>query len=104
MDGGEDQIILVEQRHAGLVAGGVGRIEGELGEEALAARERGGDLRELRKVALAHRRVLVDAVEMRQVPLAHEIELGWPAGGLAARQLEGAGELRPVRRAGGGRL
>src|SRR6202171_385046 len=31
MDGRQDEIVLVEQRHAGLVAGGIGRIEGEIG-------------------------------------------------------------------------
>ena len=38
MDRGEDQIVFVEQRHAGLVAGGVRRIEGELGQKTLARR------------------------------------------------------------------
>ena len=38
MDGREDQIILVEQRRAGAVAGGVRRIEREFGQKAFAAR------------------------------------------------------------------
>ena len=49
MDGGEDQIVLVEQRLAGSIAGGLGRIERELGEEPLAARIGRGDLRELQR-------------------------------------------------------
>ena len=36
MDRRQDQVILVEQRHAGLVAGGVGRIERQFGQETLA--------------------------------------------------------------------
>ena len=39
MDGGEDQVVLVELRHAGLVAGGVRRVERQLGQEALARRD-----------------------------------------------------------------
>ena len=49
VDGREDEIVLVEQRRAGLVAGGVGRIERELGEEALARRIAAGDLLELHR-------------------------------------------------------
>jgi hypothetical protein len=37
MDGGEDQIVLVEQGCSGLVAGGVRRIEREVGEEGSRA-------------------------------------------------------------------
>src|ERR1700724_761144 len=37
MDGGEDEIVFILERHAGLVAGGVGRIEREVGQEPLAA-------------------------------------------------------------------
>ncbi len=56
MDGREDQIILVEQRRAGLIAGGVGRIERQFGQEALARGIAGRDLFELQQVGLAHRR------------------------------------------------
>ena len=58
MDGGEDQIILVEQRHAGLVAGRVRRVERQFGQEALARRIAGRDLLELQKIGLARRRRL----------------------------------------------
>jgi hypothetical protein len=30
----EDEIVLVEMRRAGLIAGGVGRVEGQFGEKA----------------------------------------------------------------------
>jgi hypothetical protein len=59
VDGGEDQIVLVEVRRAGLVADGLGRIEGEIAQEALAARMAGGDLLELIQVRLARPRELV---------------------------------------------
>src|ERR1700730_14955194 len=36
MDGRQDEVVLVEQRHASLVAGGIRRIEGELGQETFA--------------------------------------------------------------------
>jgi hypothetical protein len=36
MDGRQDEVVLVEKRDAGLVAGDVGRIKRELGEETLA--------------------------------------------------------------------
>ena len=80
MDGREDQIVLVEQRHAGLVAGGVRRVERQFGQEALARRIAGRDLLELQQVGLADRGVLVDAFEMRLVPAARPLELGRPAG------------------------
>ena len=52
MDGREDQIVLVEQRRAGLVAGGVRRIERQLGQEPLARRIARGDLLELHEIGL----------------------------------------------------
>ncbi len=36
MDRRENEVILVEQRDAGLIAGGIGRIERELGQEAFS--------------------------------------------------------------------
>ena len=78
MDGRQDQIVLVEQRHAGLVAGGVRRIERQLGEEALARRIAAGDLLELDQVGAAGLGILVDAVEMRLVPEPRAFEVGRP--------------------------
>jgi hypothetical protein len=37
MDRRQDQVVLVEQRHAGFIAGCIRRIKGDLGEKALAA-------------------------------------------------------------------
>ena len=55
MDRRQDQVVLVEQRRAGLVAGRVRRIERQLGQEALAGRVAGGDARELREVGAGGR-------------------------------------------------
>ena len=38
MDGGQDQVIRILQDHARLGAGGVWRVEGDLGQECLARR------------------------------------------------------------------
>ncbi len=103
MDGGEDEVVLVEHRHARFVTGGVGRIQRELGEEALAARIGRGDLRQLRQIGLADGGIVVDAREMRRIPAAHQIELGRPARGLAAQQAYRVGEIRPVGQRRGGR-
>ncbi len=62
MDGGEDEVILVEQRRPRLVAGGVGRVERQLGQEALARGIAGGDLLELEQVG-GGCGVLVDAFQ-----------------------------------------
>src|SRR5579863_1411842 len=79
MDGGEDEIILIEQWRPGAVAGRLGRIERELGEEALPARIGCGDLHELMQIRLPQAGVLVDAIEMRLIPAAREIEFGGPS-------------------------
>jgi hypothetical protein len=59
VNGREDEVILIEQRLAGAVAGGVGRVERELGQEPLAARIGRGDLHELKKIGLAQCRVVL---------------------------------------------
>ena len=78
MDGRQDQIVLVEQRHAGLVAGRVRRIERQFGQEALARRIAAGDLLELDQVGAAGLGILVDALEMRLVPQPRAFEIGRP--------------------------
>src|SRR6202022_1340018 len=85
VNGGKDQIVLVEQRRAGEVARGVRGIERELGQELLPRDVTGGDLLELDQVGAAQRRILVDALEKRLVPDPHGGEFGrrrW--GGLRA--------------------
>ena len=75
MDGGEDQIILVEQRHTGLVAGGIWRIERQFGEETFARRIAAGNLLELQQIGLAGVGILMNALEMRLVPEARPCDI-----------------------------
>src|SRR2546423_1055701 len=70
MDGREDQVILIEQRRAGLVRARRGRVEREVGEELLARAIAGGDLLELRQIGGAHRRIVVQPFKMRLGPAA----------------------------------
>ena len=42
VDRGKDEVILVEQRHAGLIAGRIGWIQGQFGQEAFAGGIYGG--------------------------------------------------------------
>jgi hypothetical protein len=76
MNGRQDQIVLIGQRHAGLVAGRIGRIERQLGEEALARRIAAGDLFELDQVGAPGLGIFVDPVEMRLVPQARALDVG----------------------------
>ena len=78
MDGREDQIVLVEQRHAGLVAGRIRRIERQFGQEAFAGGIAAGDLFELDQIGAAGLGILVNAVEMRFVPEPRALEIGRP--------------------------
>ena len=54
MDGGEDQVILIEQRHTRLIARGIRRIEGEVGQKARPRRVARRDLLELQQVGLTN--------------------------------------------------
>jgi hypothetical protein len=74
MDGRDDRIIFVQQRHAGLVAGGIWRIQRQFGEKAFAPEIAAGDLLELDQVCAPGLAVFVDAVEMRIVPKARTFE------------------------------
>src|SRR4051812_25588719 len=78
MDRGQDEVVLVEQRHTGLVAGRIGGIQGELGQEAFARRISRGDLFELEQVSPTSFSVFVDAVEMRFVPEACALQINGP--------------------------
>ena len=63
MDGGEDEVILFEQRRAGEVLGAARRIERQFGEHFAAVAEVGGDLLELLQVADAHGGLVVALLE-----------------------------------------
>ena len=68
MDRRKDQIILVEQRRPGLVAGRVRRIERQLRQEPLSRGISARDLFELDQVGAPRDGVLMQAFEMRLVP------------------------------------
>ena len=85
MDRRQDQVVVVQRRRSRLGAGGVRRIERELGQEALARDVGGSDRRELREVAGARRRVVVEALELRLVPVGDEVELRRPRAPFARR-------------------
>jgi hypothetical protein len=65
MDCRKDQIILIQQRHTGLIACGIRRIECEVGEEPLAGWVARRDLFKLYKVRLPNGGVLINAFEVR---------------------------------------
>jgi len=78
MDRRKEQIILVEQRHACLVARRVRRIEREFGQETLPGRITVRDLLELDQIGVTCPGILVDAVEMRFVPEARPLQFRRP--------------------------
>ena len=98
MDGGQNEIVIIEQRHAGLIAGGIGGIERQLGQESLARRITGGDGFQLDQIGAARRRILMDAIEMRLVPAARQFEFGGPAGAAGFDLADHVDEAAPVMR------
>ena len=78
MDRGQDQIVLVEQRHAGLIAGRIRRIEREFGQKAFAGRIARGDLLQLQQISQPHLGILVNALQMRAVPEPGAFNVGRP--------------------------
>ena len=96
MDGGEDEIILVKQRHAGLIAGRIGRIKREFGQETLARGIAAGNLLKLNEVSAPCAGVLVNSIEVRLVPKAGALEFSRPAGAAQAQIGDGFNEALPV--------
>ena len=96
VDGREDKVVLVEQRIAGAIAGGVRRIERQLGQEPLAAGIGRGDLHELQQIGLAQHCIVIDALKMRFVPKADEVKLGRPSRRPAADQANRLDESGPM--------
>src|SRR3954471_12224934 len=64
MDGRQDEVVLVQQRHAGLIAGRIWWIKGEFGEKAFTRWISAGDLLELNEIGTANLGVFVDALKM----------------------------------------
>src|SRR6266480_5156459 len=79
MDGRKDQIILVEQRHAGLVAGRVRRIERQFYQETLPRGIPTRNLFKLDQVGAPRHNVLMQSFEMRFVPPTGALEFSRPA-------------------------
>ncbi|MNJ64919.1 hypothetical protein D3C77_609040 [compost metagenome] len=59
VDGGQDHVVLVARGRTGLVAGGVGRVQCELGQEAFARRVARRQPHQLIQVGLAHAGVVI---------------------------------------------
>ena len=89
MDRREDQIILIQHRHPGLIARGIRRVECQLGQEASPRRITCGNFLEPQQVGLANGRIFMKAFEMRRIPATCMAELGGPAG-VARTQWSGA--------------
>src|SRR5215469_5165763 len=79
MNGRKDQIILVEQRQAGLIAGRVRRIERQFCQETLPRRISARNLFKLDQVGAPHQSVLMQPFEMRFVPPMGALEFSRPA-------------------------
>src|SRR5260370_26740971 len=103
MDRREDQVVFVKQRHAGLVAGRIRRIERQLGEEALPRWIAAGNLFKLDEVGSPDLGILVDSVQMRLGPQASAVNGDWPVSMTKVRA--GGGGLLPfvAGARGGGR-
>ena len=78
MNGRENEIVVVEQRYAGLVAGRIRRIQRQFGQEAFARRISRRDLLELQQVRPPRFGIFVDTVEMRFVPQAGPLQIDRP--------------------------
>ena len=92
----EDQVILIQHRHPGLIACGVRRVERALGQKARPRRIACGNVLELQQVGLANGRILVNAFEMRLIPATCMADLGGPAGLPRTNGLEGVYERIPI--------
>src|SRR5262249_8324678 len=104
MNGGKDQVILVNEWDTGLVAGCQWRIKRQFGEETLPIGVRRGNLSQLEKIGFAHSGIFETPFEMRQIPPACQIKFRRPANRIAADQAQGFGEGWPLFRTGGPRL
>ncbi len=78
VDRGQDEVVLVEQRYTGLVAGRVGRIQSELGQKAFPRRISGSDLLELEQIGPPGLGVFMDAIEMWFIPKACTLQIDGP--------------------------
>jgi len=68
MDGGKNQIVLIEERSAGFAAGGIRRIERQIGQEVFAGRRAGRDLRKVSEIIHPEWRMFMPTLQMRRIP------------------------------------
>src|SRR5258708_21707563 len=66
MNGRKNQIVFIEEWNASLVAGGIGRVQGEFGQKPFTARVAGRDLPKLYEVIFAAGNILVHALKVRR--------------------------------------
>jgi hypothetical protein len=78
MDRRQDEIVLIKERRASLVARCVGWVERELRQETFAIRIARGDLFELHQIGFAGGRVVMDAFEVGLIPSPHRFDLRRP--------------------------
>ena len=78
MDGRENQIILIQQRCPGVIAGRIRRIECEVGQKVLSRPLAGSDLLKLDQIRPARNGIVVNSVEMRLVPKPGPFQLRRP--------------------------
>ena len=80
MDRRQDQVVLIQERHAGLIAGRARWVEGEFRKEAFAGRISASDLFELNEIGTPNLCIFVDAIEMWVVPETGTLQIGRPFG------------------------
>ena len=104
MDGGQDQVVLVALRRARFVAGGLGRVECELGQETFARAIAAGHLRELGEVTPADCGVVVQSLQVRPVPVIDGTQVLMPRRRVAFEVIQQRDQFGPGVCRGGRRF
>jgi hypothetical protein len=94
MDGRQDQVILIQQRHAGLIARGVRWVERQFGEKAFAGGIAAGDLLKLDQIGAPCLGVFMNSIKVRFIPQPRAFEICWPF--RVAQVADGLDEGPPV--------
>src|SRR5437868_8821809 len=79
-----------------MIAGGLRRVERELGEEALPGRVVRPDLLELLEILSTHLCMIMKALEVRLIPASDQAELSLPLQRAIAETAEQLAQCRPV--------
>ena len=96
VDGREHQEVLIERGTPREVAGGVRRIERELGQEALARGELRREQLQLFQVTEAGVELIVQALEVRAIPVARHRQLPHPGALGLGKRLQQHDEALPL--------